>query len=277
MQEKDKSDKVEEVKEELKNNKKISKLEKLKHTKNKTIFSAMGHAVDGVIRAFRTERNLRIDYLIGAFVLIGSLFFDFTKTEFACLCLTIGFVIFSEMINSTVEYIVDLITDKYDDRAKAAKDIAAGGVLISSGVAVIVAYFLFVDKISNATNIVLDSILSSRLHVLLTIIFAVVLLAVILKGMFGKGDSFSQAYPSARVALAFGLTAYVYIITKNLFVMAVSLILSVMIAQIRIENTRIKPIYMVISAVLGVLVVLIIYQIVLMRPQIMEIFNFFKY
>ena len=281
MQEKNKSDNVEEVKkdvkEEVKNNKKISKLEKLKHTKNKTIFSAMGHAIDGVIRAFRTERNLRIDYLIGAFVLIGSLFFDFTKTEFACLCLTIGFVIFSEMINSTVEYIVDLITDKYDDRAKAAKDIAAGGVLISSGVAVIVAYFLFVDKISNATNIVLDSILSSKLHVLLTIIFAIVLLAVILKGMFGKGDSFSQAYPSARVALAFGLTAYVYIITKNLFVMAISLILSVMIAQIRIENTRIKPIYMVISAVLGVLVVLIIYQIVLMRPQIMEIFNFFKY
>lgn len=281
MQEKNKSDNVEEVKkdvkEEVKNNKKISKLEKLKHTKNKTIFSAMGHAIDGVIRAFRTERNLRIDYLIGAFVLIGSLFFDFTKTEFACLCLTIGFVIFSEMINSTVEYIVDLITDKYDDRAKAAKDIAAGGVLISSGVAVIVAYFLFVDKISNATNIVLDSILSSKLHVLLTIIFAIVLLAVILKGMFGKGDSFSQAYPSARVALAFGLTAYVYIITKNLFVMAISLILSVMIAQIRIENTRIKPIYMVISAVLGILVVLIIYQIVLMRPQIMEIFNFLKY
>ncbi len=277
MEENKKSDNSNEIKEEVKNNRKEKKLENLKHSKNKTIFSAMKHAIDGVIRAFRTERNLRIDYLIGAFVLIGSLFFNFTKTEFACLCLTIGFVIFSEMINSTVEYIVDLITDKYDDRAKAAKDIAAGGVVISSGVAVIVAYFLFVDKLSNATNIVLDSILSSKLHVLLTIIFAVVLLAVILKGMFGKGDSFSQAYPSARVALAFGLTAYVYIITKNLFVMAISFMLSVMIAQIRIENTRIKPIYMVISAVLGVLVVLIIYQIVLMRPQIMEMFNFFKY
>ena len=36
--------------------------------KNKTFFSAMGHAVDGVIRAFKTERNLRIDYIIGLFV-----------------------------------------------------------------------------------------------------------------------------------------------------------------------------------------------------------------
>ena len=243
-------------------------LENLKHTKNKTFFTAMGHAIDGVIRAFKTERNLRIDYIIGLFVLIGSLFFDFTKTEFACLCLTIGFVIFAEMINSVSEYIVDLITDKYDDRAKAAKDIAAGGVLIASGVAVIVAYFLFADKIYNATTAVISSILGSKLHVLFTIIFAVVLLAVILKGMFGKGEKYSQAYPSARVALAFALTTYVYIITKSIFVGAVSFILSLMIAQIRIENTKIRPIYMVISAVLGMLVVLIIYQIVLMGPSI---------
>ena len=256
---------------------KTKHLESLKHTKNKTIFSAMGHAIDGVIRAFKTERNLRIDYTIGLFVLISSLFFDFTKTEFACLCLTIGFVIFAEMINSTVEYIVDLVTDKYDDRAKAAKDIAAGGVLVSSGVAVIVAYFLFVDKICNATNVVIDSILGSKLHVLLTIVFAIVLLAVILKGMFGKGEKYSQSYPSARVALAFGLTTYVYIITKNLFIMAVSFLLSIMIAQIRIENTKIKPIYMIISAVLGILVVLIIYQIVLMRPQINEIINIISF
>ena len=139
--------------------KKEENLENLKHTKNKTFMTAMGHALDGVIRAFKTERNLRIDYIIGLFVLISSLFFDFTQTEFACLFLTIGFVIFAEMINSAIEYIVDLVTDKYDDRAKAAKDIAAGGVLIASGVAVVVAYFLFVDKICNATTAVLSSIL----------------------------------------------------------------------------------------------------------------------
>lgn len=248
-------------------------LERLKNVKNKTFVTAMGHALDGVIRAFKTERNLRIDYIIGIFVLIGSLFFNFTKTEFACLCLTIGFVIFAEMINSTVEYIVDLITDKYDDRAKAAKDIAAGGVLISTGVAVVVAYFLFVDKIYSATTAVIGSIFDSRLHVLFTITFVIILLAVILKGMFGKGDKFSQAYPSARVTLAFALTTYVYVITKSIFVGGVSFVLSLIIAQIRIENTKVKPIYMIFSAVLGILVVLIIYQIVLMRPNIMDILN----
>lgn len=248
-------------------------LEKLKHSKNKTFFTALGHAIDGVIRAFKTERNLRIDYVIGLAVFLCSLFFDFTKTEFACICLTVGFVIFAEMINSAVEYIVDLVTDKYDDRAKAAKDIAAGGVLIASGVAVIVAYFLFVDKIHYATTHILESILSSKLHILATIIFAIILLAVILKGIFGKSDKFSEAYPSARVALAFALTTYSYIITREIFVVAITFLLSMMIAQIRVENTKVKPIYMVFSAVLGVLVVLIIYQIVLMKPEISTFLN----
>lgn len=252
---------------------KQKRLDELKHTKNKTFFTAMRHALDGVIRAFKTERNLRIDYIIGLFVLLCSLFFDFSKTEFACLCLTIGFVIFAEMINSTVEYIVDLITDKYDDRAKAAKDIAAGGVLISSIVAVIVAFFLFADKLTMATTSVISTIFSSNLYILFTIIFAVVILAVILKGIIGKGSKYSQAYPSARVALAFGLTTYVYIITKSILVGGVALILSVIIAQIRIENTKIRPIYMIISAIIGVLVVLIIYQIILMKPELSDILH----
>lgn len=253
-------------KEEIKN----KNLEDLKQTKNKNFATSMGHALDGIIRAFKTERNLKIDFIIGLFVLIISLFFDFTKTEFACLCLTIGFVIFSEMINSTVEYVVDLVTDKYDDRAKAAKDIAAGGVLISACVAVIVGYFLFSDKFYNMTTKVIASVLDSKMHLLFIIIFATVLLIVILKGMFGKGDSYSNANPSARVALAFGLTTYLYLVTKSLFVTGVSFILSVLISQIKIESTKVKPVFIVISAIIGIVVVLIIYQMASMKTLILN-------
>ncbi len=257
-------------KEKQKEEQKNKNLENLKQTKNKNFATSLGHALDGIIKAFKTERNLRNDFVIGLFVLIISLFFDFTKTEFTCLCLTIGFVIFAEMINSTVEYVVDLITDKYDDRAKAAKDIAAGGVLVASMVAVIVAYFLFSDKIYNLTTNVISSVLDSKLHVLFIVIFAIVLLCVILKGMFGKGDHYSNAYPSARVSLAFGLTTYLYLVTKSLFITGVSFILSLLIAQIRIESTKVKPVFMIISAILGIAVVLIIYQLVLMKPYIIS-------
>lgn len=236
--------------------------------KNKSFSTAIGHAIDGVIRAFKTERNLRIDYVIGLLVLITSLFFDFTKTEFACICLTIGFVIFAEMINSTVEYIVDLITDKYDDRAKAAKDIAAGGVLIASCVAVVVAYFLFVDKISNATVSIISSILNSKLHILFTIVFGVVIFTIILKGIFGKDDDYAHSGPSLRIALAFALTTYSYIITNSLIVCGIAFILTLFITQSRIKDKKNKAIYVILSAGIGILLVLIIYQIVLMGPNI---------
>lgn len=236
--------------------------------KNKSFATALGHAMDGVIRAFKTERNLRIDYIIGLIVLVTSLFFDFTKTEFACICLTVGFVIFAEMINSTVEYIVDLITDKYDDRAKAAKDIAAGGVLIASCVSVVVAYFLFVDKISNASVAIISSILNSKLHILFTIVFGVVILTVILKGIFGKDDDYAHSGPSIRIALAFALTTYSYIITKSLLVCGIAFVLSMFITGSRIKGKKNKIIYTILSASIGILLVLIIYQIVLMGPSI---------
>lgn len=262
--------------EDKKNNYKNTKEEKindLKQIKNKTFFSAFGHAIDGIIRAFKTERNLRIDYVIGLTVFVCSLFFDFTKTEFACLCLTIGFVIFAEMINSTVEYIVDLVTDKYDDRAKAAKDIAAGGVLISSGVAVVVAYFLFVDKLYNATIHIITSILSSKLHILLTIIFAITLLSVILKGFFSKTENYSKSHPSLRVSLAFGLTTYAYLITRSLFVGGITFLLSVIISQMKVQNSKAKSIHIIFSALLGILIVVVIYQIVLLSPSIEYVLN----
>lgn len=242
------------------------KIDELKFKRNKSIYTAIGHALDGVIRAFKTEKNLRIDYVIGLSILIASLFFDFTKTEFACLCLTIGFVIFSEMINTTVEYIVDLITQQYDERAKAAKDIAAGGVFISAMVAVTVAYFLFVDKLSYATTSVISTILSSKLYILFTIIFAVIILAAILKGIFAKNGEYAKSYPSARVALAFALTTYAYLITKSVFVGGIAFLLSIIITQIKIENTKNRPIYIILSALMGILIVLIIYQLVLINP-----------
>lgn len=242
-----------------------------KVTKNKTWFSASKNAINGIIQAFKTERNLRIDYIIGVLVFCSSFFFDFTKTEFATLCLTIGFVIFAEMINSTVEYMVDLITDKYDERAKAAKDIAAGGVLIASAVAVLNAYFLYIDKIKGASVILLDRILSSNTHTLVAILFVVVLFVVILKGVFAKERNYVKSFPSARIVVSYGLATYLLIITQNLIVGAVSFVLCFMISQLKRENDKITTSYVVLSALLGVLLVLIVYQITLIHPVLTEI------
>lgn len=249
-------------------------LKKLKNVKNKNFVTALHHSVDGIIKAFKTERNLRIDYFCAVCVLLAGVVLGLSKTEFVCLCLTVGFVIFSEMMNSVAEYIVDLVTDKYDDRAKAAKDIAAGGVLISSSISVIVAYFLFADKLQNATTSVLNAIISSNTNILFTIIFMIVVLVIILKGLFGRGEEYAHSGPSLKIALAFGLTTYACIITRSFLVGIVCGILSLMIFGMKVTHTKASKINMIYSALLGIIIVLFVYQLVLIGPDIFKLLNF---
>lgn len=238
--------------------------------KNKTFFSATKNALNGIIHAFKTEKNLRNDYIIGALVLFVSLFFDFTRTELICLVLTIGFVIFAEMINSTVEYIVNLVKTEYDLNAKAAKDIAAGGVLIASIISVIVAYLLFIDKIRQASTALLTAVLSSKTHMLVTILFVVTILVVILKGIFSKDkdNNYVKAFPSARVTISFALSTYLFIITRNLIVGGVALALSIMVSSIKRENDKTTMMQIVLSALLGMLLVISVYQLTFITPYL---------
>lgn len=104
-----------------------------------------------------------------------------------------------------------------------------------------------------------------------TIVFIVVVLVVILKGILGKKEKYFEGSPSGRIAIAFALTTYAYIITRSLFVGATTLILSLIIAVTRMENTKERVAYSILSAFLGVLVVLVVYQIVLMQPQISDV------
>ena len=238
--------------------------------KNKTFFSATKNALNGIIHAFKTEKNLRNDYIIGALVFFISLFFDFTKVELICLVITIGFVIFAEMINSTVEYIVNLVKTEYDLNAKAAKDIAAGGVLIASIISVIVAYLLFIDKIGQASTALLTAVLSSKAHMLVTILFIVILLVVILKGVFSKDKehNYVKAFPSARVTISFALSTYLFAMTKNLIVGGVAFALSFMVSSIKRENDKTTLMQIVFSALLGILLVLSIYQLTFITPYL---------
>ena len=62
--------------------------------------------------------------------------------------MTIALVIICELFNTAVEGIVDVIVDVYHPKAKIIKDVAAGAVLVSAFVSMLVGYFIFFDKLS---------------------------------------------------------------------------------------------------------------------------------
>lgn len=105
------------------------------------------HAWDGIIFALKTQPNFRYHALSALAVVLAGVFFEIGKLEWVVLAFTIMTVLVAETINTAIEQVVDLLTDKYHLNAKRAKDVAAGMVLVASVFAVIVGMVVFIPYI----------------------------------------------------------------------------------------------------------------------------------
>ena len=111
----------------------------------RNFLNSFRYAFNGLLFAARSQRNMRVHLSVTVLVSYFGFFYRLTAVEWVALGGVITFVIVCEMINTAIENSVDLATREYDERAKAAKDVAAGAVLVASFLAVVVAAFLFLD------------------------------------------------------------------------------------------------------------------------------------
>lgn len=116
--------------------------------KNSSIFQSLTYAYRGVALALKSQRNFRFDFVFGIFVLTAAVLLRFSYVELAVLVLSINSVLFAELINTVVEFIIDAYYgNRYSIVAKMSKDIAAGAVLITAISALIIGILLFFPKI----------------------------------------------------------------------------------------------------------------------------------
>ena len=132
--------------------------------KSTSFLQSFNYAVEGIIYAFRNEVNFRVHMISAILVLAGSLFFDLSKVEMVCLCITVSFVIICELINTAIESVVNLLYKKYDKEAKIAKDVGAGAVLVAAFNSLLVGYLIFFDRISKFSVNVATKIQNSTEH-----------------------------------------------------------------------------------------------------------------
>lgn len=104
------------------------------------LFISFKYAWMGISYAFRTQRNFRIHVSVGLLAVGLSFVLHLSRVEVAIVGLTIGAVLTMELLNTALESVVDLtVRQTYHELAKIAKDCAAGAVMISALVAVLVA------------------------------------------------------------------------------------------------------------------------------------------
>lgn len=102
-------------------------------------------AFKGITFVVQHERNMRIHIVVVLYVAFFSAFYDLSKTDIVLLVITCALVLIFEILNTSIEVIVDKVSPKYSPLARVAKDAAAGAVLLSAIMAVIVGVVLFFD------------------------------------------------------------------------------------------------------------------------------------
>ena len=114
---------------------------------NKSLIKSFVYAFEGLFHAVRYNRNLKIHLVVALVVILLSIFIHVTSFEMGILGVMILLVILSEMINTAIEEMVNLITQEHRKEAKIAKDVAAGMVLVASVGSVIVGVLIFTPYI----------------------------------------------------------------------------------------------------------------------------------
>jgi len=100
------------------------------------------YAFSGLWYALRTQRNARVHVAATLLVIIVGIALHVSALEFAILFVAITGVFIAEMFNTVIEVCIDLISPDYHPLAKIAKDMAAGAVLLSAMLAIVIALFI---------------------------------------------------------------------------------------------------------------------------------------
>src|SRR3954447_20824551 len=229
-----------------------------------TVIDSFNYAAEGIIHVLRTQRNMRIHFAIAVVVIIAALVVNVTKLELIALCISITFVLISEMLNTAVEAAIDIATTSFDPMAKLAKDIAAGAVLIAAANAVLVGYIVFSGGVGARSSSLLDRLREAPAELTLVALVLTIIIVIATKAYTGRGTPLRGGIPSGHAALAFaGWIAATYVAGQHhrFLVSSIALIMAILVAQTRVESGVHSALEVTYGALVGALATLVVFQV----------------
>lgn len=229
------------------------------------MIDSFNYALDGVIFALRTQRNMRIHLLISILLILLGVNFALSRTDIMALTFCVTLVFVTEMINTAIESAIDLFTREYHELAKIAKNVAAGAVLISAVNATLIGYLVFVDKLMAQSKQTVQSIRSVTTHQIFIVLLLVMITVIFVKFRTGSDSYFRGGFPSGHVALAFSMLTFIIMESSNPIVVLMASLIALLVAQSRYE-ARIHNLFQIVAGgLLGSLMTLLAYKILFLR------------
>ncbi|NMM61941.1 phosphatase PAP2 family protein [Clostridium sp. P21] len=229
--------------------------------KVKKLLDSFNYAIEGIIYAVRTQRNMKIHMISALLVLTACFFYDLTKIELLAITITISMVIMAELMNTAIEFAVDATTNYYHPLVKLAKNVAAGGVLVAAINAVVVGYIIFWDKLKYINFILIMKVKSTSPYVIFIILAIVSITTLVIKAIFGEGTPLKGGMPSGHSAIAFSIATTIALITGQLAVVVLSYILAFIVAQSRVDSEVHSVIEVIAGGIFGTLITVLLFRI----------------
>lgn len=222
------------------------------HVSKSGLVKSFNAAIEGILYAFKTQRNVKLHFIAAGLILVASVYFSITKIELILLLITISLVLITEMVNTSVEMSLNFIVDRYHPLARIAKDIAAGAVFFSAINAVFVGYLVFFERLKTPIIISVVKVSQRPEHVAAVALALSVIMVVVFKAFVGRGTPLRGGLPSGHAAVAFSVWAVVTFLTKNPLITLLTLLLALVIAISRIRMKIHSFVEVVSGALLGV-------------------------
>ncbi|MBV8063936.1 MAG: diacylglycerol kinase [Actinobacteria bacterium] len=229
-----------------------------------TLIDSFNYAFEGIIHVLRTQRNLRIHFVIAVIVIAAAAALNVARDDLILLLLAIAFVLVAEMVNSAIEGAIDVSTTSFDPNAKLAKDIAAGAVLIATVTAIAIGYLVFAHAAAHRTARLLDRVRDAPAEITLAALVLVVLIVIATKALTRSGTPLRGGLPSGHAAVAFGAwmaATYISSDSHRFLISSLTFVMALLVAQTRVEagiHSRLEVLY---GGALGALVTLVVFQV----------------
>lgn len=113
----------------------------------KRLIRSFGFAFKGLGYAAKTQPNFRFHLVAGTVAVILGCFFQLSTAEWLWLMASIAIVLITELLNTSLETLTDLVSPTYNEKAGHVKDVAAGAVVVAALFALVTGIIIFLPKI----------------------------------------------------------------------------------------------------------------------------------
>lgn len=115
-----------------------------------SLFQNFSFAISGIVSTIKSETNFRIHMVAALLAVVMGIIIEITTYEWLWIALSIAIVMLTELINTSIESLANMVSPEYHPLIKKTKDAAAGAVLIAALFALICGLTIFIPHLIEA-------------------------------------------------------------------------------------------------------------------------------